>query len=65
MPRVVLGGLDADKRYLVEEVGLPKGAVSRFSASGRTFTGAELMNTGLSNPLNTQFESAVILLKIQ
>ena len=65
VPRVVLGGLDADKRYLVEEVGLPKGAVSRFSASGRTFTGAELMNTGLSNPLNTQFESAVILLKIQ
>ncbi|WP_274950190.1 alpha-galactosidase [Bacteroides cutis] len=65
VPRVVLGGLDADKRYLVEEVGLPKGAVSRFSASGRTFTGAELMNTGLSNPLNTQFESAVILLKMQ
>lgn len=65
VPRVILGGLDADKRYLVEEVGLPKGAVSRFSASGRTFTGAELMNTGLSNPLNTQFESAVILLKIQ
>ncbi len=65
VPRVVLGGLDADKRYLVEEVGLPKGAVSRFSASGRTFTGAEPMNTGLSNPLNTQFESAVILLKIQ
>lgn len=65
VPQVVLGGLDADKKYRVEEVGLPKGAVSRFPANGKVFTGAELMSAGLSNPLNAQFESAVILLKIQ
>lgn len=65
VPQVVLGGLDAAKKYLVEEVGLPKGTASRFPANGKTFTGAELMSTGLANPLDTQFESAIILLKQQ
>ena len=65
VPQVVLGGLDANKKYRVEEVGLPKGTVSRFPANGKVFTGAELMSAGLSNPLNAQFESAVVLLKIQ
>lgn len=65
VPQVVLGGLDAGKKYLVEEVGLPKGTASRFPAHGKTFTGAELMSTGLANPLSTQFESAVVMLKTQ
>lgn len=63
VPQVKLGGLDANKKYRVEEVGLPKGSASRFPAHGKTFTGAELMNTGIANPLNKQFESAVLLLK--
>lgn len=65
VPQVVLGGLDAGKKYLVEEVGLPKGTASRFPAHGKTFRGAELMSTGLANPLSTQFESAVVMLKTQ
>ena len=55
-PRVMLGGLDAQKKYRVEEV------TSRFPANGKVFTGAELMEKGLENPLNTQFESAVLIL---
>lgn len=63
VPQVVLGGLEEGKKYLVEEVGLPKAAASRFSAHGKIFTGTQLMSAGLANPLNAQFESAVILLK--
>lgn len=65
VPQVVLGGLDAAKKYLVEEVGLPKGTASRFPAHGKAFTGAELMSAGLANPLGAQFESAVVMLKTQ
>ena len=61
-PRVMLGGLDAQKKYRVEEVSLAKGVTSRFPANGKVFTGAELMEKGLENPLNTQFESAVLIL---
>ena len=63
--QVALKGLDANKKYRVEEVSLPKGTTSRFPAHGKTFTGAELMSAGLANPLNAQFESAIILLKQQ
>lgn len=63
VPRVALQGLDAGRTYRIEEVGLPRGAASRFPAHGTTCTGAELMGNGLSNPLNARFESAVILLK--
>lgn len=65
VPQVILGGLDAHKTYRIEEVGLPKGSTSRFSAHGKIFSGAELMSTGIANPLNVQFESAVLLLKTQ
>lgn len=50
------------KKYRVEEVSLAKGVTSRFPANGKVFTGAELMEKGLENPLNTQFESAVLIL---
>ena len=60
----MLGGLDADKKYRVEEVSLPKGVASRFPANGKVLTGAELMNQGLENPLNAQFESAVLMVDI-
>lgn len=65
VPKVLLGGLEPTGNYRIEEAGLPKGTTSRFPAHGKTFTGAELMNTGLSNPLSMQFESAIILLKQQ
>lgn len=62
--RVKLGGLDASKKYRVEEVSLPKGAASRFPASGKVLTGEELMTRGLENPLNAQFESAVLMIEM-
>lgn len=62
VPQVVLEGLDAGRKYRVEEVGLPAGAAFRFPAHGKIVTGAELMSTGLANPLKVQFESAVIML---
>ena len=65
VPQVILGGLDARKNYRVEEVGLPKGSTSRFPGHGKIFSGAELMSTGIANPLNAQFESAILLLKTQ
>lgn len=39
-----------------------KGSSFPFPANGKVFTGAELMEKGLENPLNTQFESAVLIL---
>ena len=58
----MLGGLDAQKKYRVEEVSLAKGVTSRFPANVKVLTGAELIEKGLENPLNTQFESAVLIL---
>lgn len=63
VPRLLLNGLDASKKYSVNEINLPKGTQSRFEAHGKTFSGAELMNTGIRNVLKDQFDSAVIELK--
>ncbi len=63
VPAVLLNGLNPAKRYTISEINLPKGAKSRFAAHGKTMTGAELMSSGLINPLNTQFDSAIIELK--
>lgn len=77
VPAILLNGLDANKRYRITEVNLPKGqglpgrgsalrmALSRFAAHGKLFTGAELMTAGIANPLSNQFESAVILLTVE
>ena len=77
VPAILLNGLDANKRYRITEVNLPKGqglpgrgsalrmAPSRFAAHGKLFTGAELMTAGIANPLSNQFESAVILLTVE
>lgn len=65
VPKVVLGGLEAGAKYRVEEVGIPRGTVSRFAAHGHTFTGAELMGKGLTNPLSAPFESAVLVVTQQ
>ena len=61
--RVKLGGLDAGKKYRIEEVSLSKGMASRFPANGQVLTGAELMTEGLENPLDAQFESAVLMIE--
>ena len=65
VPKIVLNGLDANKRYRIAEVSLPKGVSSRFVADGSTFTGAKLMAAGIDNPLNKQFESAVLELRAE
>ena len=63
VPQVRLEGLQASRRYRVEEVNLPSGSVSRFAAHGKTYTGSELMQVGIENPLSQPFESAVLLLE--
>lgn len=65
VPQVVLEGLKANANYRVEEVSLPANTTSRFPAHGKTYTGAALMSTGISNPLNAQFDSAVLILTKQ
>lgn len=63
VPVVRPEGLDADRTYRIRELNLPKGAVSRFALEART--GKEWMEKGIANPLEKQFESAVLELKIE
>ena len=62
VPQIRLNGLDADKKYTLNEVNLPKGIVSRFAQE--TKTGREWMNEGIENHLDKQFESAVFELNM-
>lgn len=59
---VHLDGLEADRTYSLREINLPEGAVSRFTSEIRT--GKEWMEKGVANPLEKQFESAVLELKM-
>ena len=61
VPVVKLDGLDPERRYSVREVNLPEGMTPRFASA--TFTGRELMENGLNNPLSVQFDSAVLQLE--
>lgn len=45
---VKLRGLDADKRYKIQEINLMPGKTSRFSFNGKVFSGDFLMNAGLT-----------------
>ena len=58
VPQVRLDGLDPMRRYTVKEVGLPDKMLPRFMTA--TYTGQELMEKGLENPLCSQFDSAVL-----
>ena len=58
VPQVRLDGLDPKRRYTVREVGLPDKMSPRFLTA--TYTGQELMERGLDNPLSSQFDSAVL-----
>ena len=58
VPQVRLDGLDPKRRYTVREVGLPDKMSPRVLTA--TYTGQELMERGLDNPLSSQFDSAVL-----
>lgn len=60
VPTVKPDGLDPAMTYEVEEVSLPAGMAPRFAK--RSYTGAELMQGGIANPLKDQFDSAVLLI---
>lgn len=59
IPVIFPNGLDKDKDYLVREINIPKGTISKFQANGKKFSGAELMGKGIENPLSVKYESAV------
>jgi alpha-galactosidase len=57
---VKLRGLDPAANYLLREVNLPEGAVSRLAGDGKTFAGATLLRVGLAPNCQKQFDSAVV-----
>ena len=57
-----IDGLDAEKKYRVEEISLPAGAVSKMQAHGKTFTGRELAAGAAVPPCEKFCDSSVILL---
>ena len=60
VPAVKLNGLDPEKQYTLTEVSLAKGMQPRIPTQVKS--GKELMESGLGNPLSTQFDSAVLQL---
>lgn len=58
-PVILLNGLEKGRDYLVREINLPKGVVSKFPANGRKVSGLELMEKGIENPLTKKYESAL------
>ncbi len=61
VPVVKMDGLNPDTLYAVREVNIPAGGASRFAE--KTYSGKELMEEGISNPISSQFDSAVLLLE--
>lgn len=61
VPVVKMDGLNPDTRYAVREVNLPNGGTTRFAE--RVYSGKELMEEGIVNPISSQFDSAVLLLE--
>ncbi len=57
---VRLQGLDAAKKYRVQEINLMPGAGSNFSENGKTFSGEYLMTVGLNLFTTQQLNSRVI-----
>ncbi len=58
--RLVLRGLDAQKRYLVREINLKAGQNAQVGENGQVLSGAVLMQNGVSISLAEQFDSAVL-----
>lgn len=61
VPNVKFTGLDPEKQYTLTELNVWAGETPKFPTA--TYTGQQLMDKGLSNPLSSQFESAVVQLK--
>lgn len=59
---IKLAGLDINRKYRIEEVNLLQESHSLFPANNKILTGKELMEEGLENPLEKQFESAVLMI---
>lgn len=57
IPRMLLRGLDANKKYHIREVN-PKG--DRCYMDGKTVNGALLMNTGFEGPLWREYASCIL-----
>lgn len=64
VPTITLSGLAKDKNYLIREINIPDGTISRFPANGKKFSGLELMEKGIENPLSMKYESAVLELSV-
>ena len=62
---VCLKGLDADRRYLVEEVNLMPGARPTLRAHGKMFTGDYLMKVGLDVFSGRDMASRVVRIMMQ
>jgi alpha-galactosidase len=63
--RLALQGLDSAKRYRVQEINLKAAQTSQIPENGQVLDGATLAKSGLSLPLQKQFDSTVIELKAQ
>jgi alpha-galactosidase len=64
VPTIPLSGLAKDKNYLIREINIPDGTISKFPANGKKFSGVELMEKGIENPLSVKYESAVLELSV-
>ncbi|BCM94417.1 alpha-galactosidase AgaA [Abditibacteriota bacterium] len=63
--RLALQGLDAAKRYRVQEINMKAGQTSKIAENGQVLDGATLAKSGLTLPLQKQFDSAIIELRAQ
>jgi alpha-galactosidase len=57
---ITLQGLDAERRYRIQELNLPLGAKSELSLGGQTLNGGSLMYGGVVPPVRGKDASAVI-----
>ncbi len=63
--RLALQGLDATKRYRVQEINMKAGQTSQIAENGQVLDGATLAKSGLTLSLQKQFNSAIIELHAQ
>jgi len=59
-PKIILQGLDANKKYKVEEINLENDGKPAFKQSGQVFSGDYLMKAGLDWYLNNPVSSSVL-----
>jgi alpha-galactosidase len=59
-PKLVLQGLDANKKYKVEEINLENDSRPAFKQSGQVYSGDYLMKAGIEWYLNSPVSSSVL-----